>query len=71
MVVTRVGGLHEVVPDGKVGYVTEPDPQRLSDAIVRFFEEPIPRLQENILEEKKKYSWEVFTATLLDTAFSR
>ncbi|HTM66120.1 MAG TPA: glycosyltransferase [Flavipsychrobacter sp.] len=69
MIVTNVGGLHEVVPDGKVGFVAEPEPKAIADSIIRFFDHPIPNLDQNISNEKKKYSWEVFTDTLLQTAF--
>ncbi len=37
MVVTNVGGLAEVVPDGKVGFVAEPNPASIADAILKFF----------------------------------
>lgn len=67
MVVTNVGGLAEVVPDGKVGYVTDPDAGSIANAILKFFEPgAIPDLQQNLLEEKKKYSWETFTRNLFD-----
>ena len=65
MLVTRVGGLHEVVQDGKTGFVTDPDPAAIAEGIVRFFEEPIPHLQQNLLEEKKKYSWDRFIDVLM------
>jgi len=69
MVVTKVGGLHEVVEDGKTGFVTEPEPKQIADAIIRFFQSPIEGLQQNLAGQKKKYSWEVFTAALMETAF--
>jgi len=69
MIVTKVGGLHEVVPDGLVGFVTQPEPTAIADAIIRFFDHPIPDLQQNLLAEKKKYSWEVFIEALMRTAF--
>lgn len=69
MVVTNVGGLPEVVPDGKVGFVAEPNPTAIADAILKFFEpNAIPDLHENILQEKKKYSWETFTDVMMKTA---
>lgn len=37
MVVTDVGGLREIVSDGEVGYVTEPDPKAIATAIDRFY----------------------------------
>jgi len=67
MVVTNVGGLAEVVPDGKVGYVTGSEPRAIADAILKFFQpNSIPNLHENLLEEKRKYSWETFVNTLMD-----
>lgn len=70
MVVTNVGGLPEGVPDGKVGFVTDPEPKAIADAILKFFTpNSIPGLKENLREEKKKYSWRTFTDTLLRVAF--
>ncbi len=67
MVVTNVGGLAEVVPDGKVGYVTGSEPKAIADAILKFFQpNSIPNLHENLLEEKRKYSWETFVNTLME-----
>jgi glycosyltransferase involved in cell wall biosynthesis len=72
MVVTNVGGLAEGVPDGKVGYVAEPDAKSIADAILRFFGAgPIPDLRNNILEEKKKYSWDTFTKVMMEAIFAR
>lgn len=68
MVVTNVGGLTEVVPDGKVGFVAEPEPRSVADAILKFYQPgSIPNLRENILAEKHKYSWPVFTASMMKT----
>ncbi|PWU00187.1 MAG: glycosyl transferase family 1 [Bacteroidetes bacterium] len=57
MIVTNVGGLPALVPDGKVGLVAEPDPSAIAQSILRFFELGedyfIPHLQ----KEKEKYSW--------------
>lgn len=67
MVVTNVGGLAEVVPDGKVGFVAAPEPTAIADAVLRFFQpNSIPALQENILQEKRKYSWATFVEALMD-----
>lgn len=70
MVVTNVGGLAEVVPDGKVGFVAEPEPKSIADAILKFYQpNSIPNLQQNIINEKKKYSWEVFTTVMMNAVF--
>lgn len=65
MIVTNVGGLPEVVPDGKVGIVAVPEAKSIADAIVRFYDTDIPGIQQHILEEKRKYSWEVFVEKLM------
>lgn len=65
MVVTHVGGLPEIVPDGKAGFVVKPDSQEIANAIVRYFEEDWQqRLTEGVREEKKKYAWEKMTAAI-------
>jgi glycosyltransferase involved in cell wall biosynthesis len=66
MVVTNVGGLAEVVPDGRVGFVADVAPVSIADAILRFYEPgSLPGLAGHILDEKKKYSWDAFTRVLL------
>lgn len=66
MVVTNVGGLAENVPDGKVGFVAEPNANAIADAIVSFFSpNSIPYLAQNIVEEKKQYSWLHFLDRLM------
>lgn len=72
MVVTNVGGLPEVVPDGKVGFVTEPDPTSVADAILKFYQpDSIPDLHANILNEKKKYLWSTFTKVMMGAVFGK
>jgi len=39
MVVTKVGGLPEIVPNGKAGYVVDTTPSAIADAIYRYFTE--------------------------------
>lgn len=60
VIATNVGGLAEVVRDGVTGFVVPPnDPQALARAVTRYFVEQ--REQEfaaNVMQEKKKYSWE-------------
>ena len=71
MVVTNVGGLAEVVPDGKVGFIAEPNSTAIADAILRFYQpDSIPELKENILAEKQKYTWDTFTKVMMDAVFS-
>ena len=59
MVVTDVGGLSEIVPDGRVGYVCEPTVQGVADAVARMYDgDTIERFRLNCIEERKRFSWE-------------
>lgn len=61
MLVTNVGGLPEIVPNGKIGYVVEPNPESIADALCRFFtENKQQEFERNVVEEKKKYAWSTF-----------
>jgi D-inositol-3-phosphate glycosyltransferase len=65
MLVTNVGGLAEIIPDQKVGYVVEPNPKAIADKLVDFFENHrSAEFVENLLEEKKKYAWSTMTGTI-------
>ncbi|MBI1286727.1 MAG: glycosyltransferase [Flavobacteriales bacterium] len=69
MLVTNVGGLPEMVPHGKVGYVTEPTPEAVSEGISKFFkEERYAEFVENIKEEKKRFSWDYFASQIRSLA---
>lgn len=60
VIVTNVGGLPDVVEDGKTGYVVEPEkPEEIAEAVCRFYEEDVERrLIENIEKETQRFSWE-------------
>lgn len=59
MLVTRVGGLPEIVPDRIVGYVTAVDPEAIAEAILDFYEnQRMPDFEQNIEKEKKRFTWE-------------
>ena len=65
MLVTNVGGLAETVPNGKVGYVVEPEVSKIADALVDFFENNrSTKFIENLKEEKKKYDWKLMVETV-------
>lgn len=65
MLVTDVGGLAEIVPDGKVGYVVQPDVKQIADAIVRYYVEDKEQDFTNaVLDEKKKYLWSNMTKAI-------
>jgi D-inositol-3-phosphate glycosyltransferase len=61
MLVTNVGGLAEIVPHGKAGYVVPTDVKAISDAIVDYFENQREAIYtQGVVEEKKKYEWKTF-----------
>ena len=65
MLVTNVGGLGEIIPDGKVGYVVEPNPSAIADALVDFCENNrYNALVEGVRDEKQKYQWSNMTAAI-------
>ncbi|MDD2487917.1 MAG: glycosyltransferase [Bacteroidales bacterium] len=63
MLVTNVGGLAEIIPNKKVGYVVEPKAQSIANAIIDFCINR-PDFSEGIKQEKKKYSWENMTQAI-------
>ncbi len=66
MLVTNVGGLSEIIPDGKIGYVVEPDSMSIADALVDFYEnDRIAEFEANVVEEKKKFSWANMVQTFI------
>jgi glycosyltransferase involved in cell wall biosynthesis len=66
MVVTDVGGLREIVPDGRCGYVVKPDPLSIADAISDFLDNNRKEsFTENVKQEKVKYSWSRMTASIV------
>jgi glycosyltransferase involved in cell wall biosynthesis len=58
MVVTNVGGLPEIVPHGKAGYVVEVSVHAIADAIVDFFiHNRLKTMQQCVLKEQKRFQW--------------
>ncbi len=58
MIVTAVGGLPEIVPDDKVGYVCNPTFSDIASAIERIWSNNnLTRFKENLTEERKRFSW--------------
>lgn len=59
MVVTDVGGLPEIVPDGRVGYVCRPDAGSIAEAVGRMWEEgALERFRRGAEAERRRFSWE-------------
>lgn len=66
MIVTNVGGLSEMCPNEKVGYVVDPNPMKIADSILRFFTDTDHEaMQKSMMEEKKKYSWKILVNNIL------
>ena len=58
MLVTNVGGLAEIVPHNKVGYVCDINISEIVDSIVDFYnEEKEVEFSENTKKEKKRFTW--------------
>ena len=58
MIVTRVGGLPEIVPDGRVGLVCEPDADSIATAMQHIYSgDTLSFMRENFAEERKRFSW--------------
>jgi glycosyltransferase involved in cell wall biosynthesis len=57
MLVTNVGGLPGLVPDRKVGIVTEPNASAIAKGILDLYELGEQYFLPHLREEKKKYSW--------------
>ena len=69
MLVTRVGGLAEMIPDGKVGYAVEPQVPAIADALVDFcLHRHRNDFDAGILEEKCKYRWSGMTEAIAEVA---
>ncbi|MBK7133880.1 MAG: glycosyltransferase [Bacteroidales bacterium] len=65
MLVTDVGGLREIVADGKCGYVVKPDPQSIANAIVDYFDNSRKLLfTEGVKKEKEKFAWDKMTGSI-------
>ncbi len=66
MLVTRVGGLPEIVAEGKSGYVVEPAPEAIAEAIFDFFEnERAAELTAGVRAEKVRFSWKNLMLAIL------
>ena len=69
MLVTKVGGLPEIIPHNVAGYVVEPDKKPIADALIDFFtNDKKATFENNILIEKKKFLWSNMTKTIRDLA---
>lgn len=67
MIVTRVGGLPEIVPDGSVGLVCEPTAESIASALEKIYSgDTLQRLRANFATERKRFSWSAMCDKLLE-----
>ncbi len=65
MLVTNVGGLPSLVPDGKVGLVAEPNPASIAAKIQELYAIGQEHFLPHLHTEKQKYSWKVLADTII------
>ncbi len=69
MLVTNVGGLPEMVSDGKAGYVVEPDSEAIAHSIAQFVNKNEAKaLSQTLKEEKQRFSWERLVKALFEVS---
>lgn len=69
MIVSNVGGLPELVHNEYVGYVVEPNARQIADGIFSFYQhDKEQQFRTNIIDEKRKYSWDTFGSEILKLA---
>lgn len=67
MIVTNVGGLAEIVPHGKVGYIVEQSPTQIRQAIEDFYTNNRAAIfRQNMEIEKKRFEWHEMTKTFVN-----
>ena len=70
MLVTNVGGLAEIVPNGKVGYVCDVSEESVAQAIQSFAnmdkDQREQQFRKNIQTEKQKYAWSNMTKLITE-----
>ena len=65
--VTNVGGLGEIIPHQKAGYVVEPNGKAIAAGIHDYFiNGRMPLFTEGMKQEKQKYDWKIFVNEVLD-----
>jgi len=68
MIVTNVGGLPSLVPDGKAGIVVDPNPNSIAEGILKFYQLGEDYFIPHLRNEKQKYSWTNMVNTIIQLA---
>jgi glycosyltransferase involved in cell wall biosynthesis len=71
MIVTNVGGLPALVPDGRAGIVAEPNAGGIANAIFHFYQLGEEYFIPHLRNEKLKYSWTNLVKTIAELAEPR
>lgn len=67
VLVTDVGGLSEIIPHGKAGYVVPIDAKAVADAIVDFYaNNREAAFSQGMAAEKPKFGWDVFVDKIVN-----
>ncbi len=67
MLVTRVGGLPEMIPDQKIGYVVSPEPEAIADALYDFLKNNRKEaFTVQVKKEKQKFLWSSMVSAILE-----
>jgi D-inositol-3-phosphate glycosyltransferase len=70
MLVTDVGGLREIIPDRKCGYVVKPNPESITEALMDFFDNNRKdKFTEGVKQEKEKFTWDKMTASIIEVYY--
>jgi D-inositol-3-phosphate glycosyltransferase len=72
MIVTNVGGLAELIPNEKVGYVVDVDKTAITNAILRFYEaDKEADFIAHLKIEKQKFTWTYLCEQLLGLSHAK
>lgn len=66
MIVTNVGGLPAMVPDGVAGLVAEPDARSIAEKIIQYFQTGEEAFLPGLTAEKEKYKWSNIAEAIVD-----
>jgi glycosyltransferase involved in cell wall biosynthesis len=68
MLVTNVGGLPSLVPNGEVGVIAEPNAAAIAEKIQELYTLGEAHFLPHLRNEKKKYSWQILADTIIGLA---
>ena len=67
---TNVGGLGEIIHDGKMGYAVVPQADAIAKALVDYYEnERQEAFTKYLIKEKELYGWDKMTGVILSLEF--